>query len=695
MHTTFTNRLINETSPYLLQHAHNPVEWFPWGEEALEKAKQEDKIILVSIGYSACHWCHVMERESFENETVAKLMNDHFVNIKVDREERPDLDHIYMDAVQAIAGNGGWPLNVFLTPQAKPFYGGTYFPPQKAYNRSSWTDVLNSILQAWKERKNEIEAQAENLTDHLLKANSFGALVNPMDSNNDQQLATIEQCDQMFTTIMKTADTQWGGFGKAPKFPQTFTIQYLLRYHYFTDNKEALQQALLSIDKMLMGGIYDHIAGGLARYSTDEEWLAPHFEKMLYDNALLINILCDAYQITADKKYADAIRKTIAFVKTELMSSEGGFYAALDADSEGEEGKYYVWQKNEVDTILGENAELFCAFFDISEQGNWEEKNILRNLQSIEEFTTTRGLEKALFEKNIQQCLHQLSIQRSNRIKPSLDDKIILGWNALMLQSIAKAAVVLAEPTYHKMAETNFYFLQSRFTPAENGLQLMHTYKNGISKYLAFLDDYAYLIAALLQLYKTNFSENYLLMAFDYCNYVIENFSDEESCFFYFTHQDQTDVIVRKKEIYDGATPSGNSVMAENLLQLSIIFDNAQWRERANQMIKIVSSSTLKYPGSFGKWASLLLFQVIGVNEIVVIGKNNKDISNDILLKYVPNVVMMSSEKGNESFPLLAAKPSGQSDHIFLCKNYSCLAPFLSTNALLEEIEKSNKIRRD
>ena len=693
MHSTFTNRLINETSPYLLQHAHNPVEWYPWGEEALEKAKLEDKIILVSIGYSACHWCHVMERESFENESVANLMNANFVNIKIDREERPDLDHIYMDAVQAISGSGGWPLNVFLTPQAKPFYGGTYFPPQKAYNRSSWTDVLNSIIQAWKERKNEIEAQAENLTDHLLKANSFGAIVNTIDHNNEQEIKTIEQCDQMFANIMKTADTRWGGFGKAPKFPQTFTIQYLLRYHYFTGNEEALQQALLSIDKMLMGGIYDHIGGGLARYSTDEEWLAPHFEKMLYDNALLINILCDAYQLSAHKKYADAIRKTISFVQNELLSSEGGFYAALDADSEGEEGKYYVWQKNEVEVILGENAELFCAFFDITEQGNWEEKNILRNLHSIEDFAITRGLDQEQFEKTIQQCLQKLFDQRSNRIKPSLDDKIILSWNTLMLQSIAKAAVVLQEPAYKEIAVTNFIFLKNKFTHSQASLQLMHTYKNGVSKYVAFLDDYAYFIAALLQLYKISFSENYLLLAFDYCNYVIENFSDEESCFFYFTHQDQKDVIVRKKEIYDGATASGNSVMAENLLQLSIIFDNAQWRARSNQMVQTLSNSILKYPGSFGVWASLLLFQVTGINEVVVIGTNYANLSNEILLKYVPNMVMMSSKNGNEAFPLLAAKPSSKTENIFLCKNYACLAPFLSAGSLFLEIEKSNKIK--
>ena len=694
MYSSFTNRLIKETSPYLLQHAHNPVEWYPWGEEALAKARAEDKIILVSIGYSACHWCHVMERESFENESVAALMNAHFISIKVDREERPDLDHIYMDAVQAMSGSGGWPLNVFLTPQAKPFFGGTYFPPEKAYNRSSWTEVLHSIILAWKERKNEIEAQAENLTDHLQKANSIAAFGNTIEKNNGEELTTIEHCDQMFSTIMKSADTQWGGFGKAPKFPQTFTIQYLFRYHYFTGNKEALQQALLSIDKMLMGGIYDHIGGGLARYSTDSQWLAPHFEKMLYDNALLINILCDAYQISSHKKYENAIRKTISFVCDELLSEEGGFYAALDADSEGEEGKYYVWQKNEVDIILGIDAELFCAFFDITEYGNWEEKNILRNLQPLGDFAAARGLVEEQFAETIQLCLKKLSLQRKNRIKPSLDDKIILGWNALMLHSIAKAAVVLGEPAYGKMAAANFIFLQKHFNNAADSIQLMHTYKNGISKYPAFLDDYAYLIAALLQLYKTSFTETYLLLAFDYCSYVIENFSDEESCFFYYTHQDQKDVIVRKKEIYDGATPSGNSVMAENLLQLSIVFDNAAWKLRSNKMLKILSASVMKYPGSFGIWASLLLYQVMGINEIVVIGSNFANISKDILLNYIPNVVIMSAEHGNEAFPLLATKPSSESDYIYLCKNYCCLAPFMSINSLFSEIEKSNKINR-
>lgn len=694
MHPSFTNRLINETSPYLLQHAHNPVEWYPWGEEALEKARAQNKIILVSIGYSACHWCHVMERESFENESVAELMNAHFVNIKVDREERPDLDHIYMDAVQAITGSGGWPLNVFLTPQAKPFYGGTYFPPIKAYNRSSWTEVLNGIIQAWKEKGNEITAQAENLTDHLQKSNSFVSVVGALDKGEADVLATIEQCDQMFSTIMISADRQWGGFGKSPKFPQTFTIQYLLRYHYFTENKEALEQALRSIDKMLMGGIYDHIGGGLARYSTDSEWLVPHFEKMLYDNALLINILCDAYQLSSHKKYADAIRKTISFVQNELLSDLGGFYAALDADSEGEEGKYYVWQKNELEGILGADAELFCTFFDITEQGNWEGKNILRILEPMSDFALSRGLEEGQFEQTIRQCLQKLSLQRDNRIKPSLDDKIILGWNALMLQSIAKAAVVLEEPVYQKMAVDNVVFLQKSFMHADDSMQLQHTFKNGKSKYPAFLDDYAYLIAALLQLYKTSFIESYLLSAFNYCNHVIENFSDEESCFFYYTHRDQKDVIVRKKEIYDGATPSGNSVMAENLLQLSIVFDKVEWRARSNKMLKSLSPSIMKYPGSFGVWASMLLYQVMGFNEIVVIGSNFEKISSEILLNYMPNTVIMSSALGNDAFPLLAGKPSNELDNIYLCKDYSCLAPFLSTSSLFSAVERGNKIKR-
>ena len=375
----FTNKLIDETSPYLLQHAHNPVNWFPWGDEALQSSKKENKPILVSIGYSACHWCHVMERESFEDEETASLMNKHFINIKIDREERPDLDHIYMDAVQAMTGSGGWPLNVFLTPDAKPFYGGTYFPPKRAFNRPSWQEVLLGVIEAFSQRRSEIDAQAENLTEHLMQANAFG-----ISSAGENNFFTKENSNEAFNNIMKNADTKWGGFGRAPKFPQSFVIQYLLRYYYVNGNKEALEQALLSIDKMIDGGIYDQVGGGFARYSTDTEWLVPHFEKMLYDNALLLSIISEAYQITGDKRYREVIEETIQFVQRELMHSGGGFYAALDADSEGEEGKFYVWSYEEVIGLLGNHAIVFCDFFDVQPAGNWsdgtpslEKKNIL------------------------------------------------------------------------------------------------------------------------------------------------------------------------------------------------------------------------------------------------------------------------------------------------------------------------------
>ena len=688
---SFTNRLINESSPYLLQHAHNPVDWFPWGEEALQKAKNEHKVLLVSIGYSACHWCHVMEKESFENEEVALLMNENFVNIKIDREERPDLDHIYMDAVQAITGSGGWPLNVFLTPEAKPFYGGTYFPPVKAYNRSSWKEVLQSIAQSWQERKNEIEAQAENLTAHLTKANSFGNVETDFITPEEQNMVTMEQCHSMFANIMKSADKEWGGFGNAPKFPQTFTIQYLLQYQHFTNDSEALQHALLSLDKMLQGGIYDHIGGGLARYSTDKEWLAPHFEKMLYDNALLIDVLCDAWQITHAIKYKEAIQKTIAFIKDELTQADGGFYAALDADSEGVEGKYYVWQKQEIENILGKDASLFCEYFNVTEDGNWEEKNILRILQPADEFIAIKKIDKNELDSIIQRCLKMLAAERSKRIKPSLDDKIILSWNALTLKAIAKAALVLQDDSLQQMAEKNYIFIESNFKKSIHSSEMTHTSKNGIARHPAFLDDYAYLIAACIQLYELTFNLDYLNHAKQYTLYVIENFSDDENAFFYFTHRDQKDIIIRKKEIYDGATPSGNSVMACNLFKLSIIFNISSWEQRTVKMLGIILESVIKYPSSFGIWASLLQQKIMGVNEIVVVGLNAEKVASQISINYIPYKIVMASTVENEEYLLFKGKTATLKPVIYFCKNYECLNPFETINDLIMFIDKSRK----
>ncbi len=681
------NNLITETSPYLLQHAHNPVNWYPWSEEALHLAKKENKIILVSIGYAACHWCHVMEKESFENEDVAKVMNENFINIKVDREERPDIDGIYMDAVQAITGSGGWPLNVFLTPDAKPFYGGTYFPPINAYNRSSWTDVLLGIKKAWVEKPAQIIEQAETLTNHLHKSDFSTALKN----SNDTAIFTTDNCHTIATNILQKADTVWGGFGNAPKFPQTFTIQYLLQYYHFTKKEEVLQQALLSINKMLDGGIYDHLGGGLARYSTDAEWLAPHFEKMLYDNALLLNILADAYQLTKDKKYETPIHHSIAFLQNELMDIDGGFYAAIDADSEGEEGKFYVWQKEEIDRILGEDAELFCAYFDVSKEGNWEHKNILRILKNADEFASKNNLNIIEFEKIIDTCKQKLLQHRSQRIRPITDDKILLGWNALLITALCKAYAALNYKPYKILAQQTFDFIIEKFTVQKNNVALHHTYKKGVAKYPAFLDDYAFLIQAAIHLQEITFNTKYLHLAKQLMEHTIAYFFDEETGYFFFTNKTQTDVIIRKKEVYDGAIPSGNSTMAENLFYLSIVFNNPAWFNMANKMINQLSVAIVKYPTSFGIWASILLKQTVGINEIAILGTNVENLTNQVLEIYIPNKILQASTKQNNDFPLLAKKEITAESLIYNCFQYTCNHPINTTNGLLEVLIQNNK----
>ncbi len=680
----FSNKLIDETSPYLLQHAHNPVNWYPWSDEALQKAKDENMPILVSIGYSACHWCHVMERESFEDETTAKLMNENFVNIKIDREERPDLDHIYMDAVQAMTGSGGWPLNVFLTPDAKPFYGGTYFPPQRAYNRPSWQETLLSVSQAFKERRHEIDAQSENLTEHLLKANSFGF-------QKTDNAFTKENCTETFLNIIKNADKEWGGFGKAPKFPQTFSIQFLLGYYHVTKNEEALTQALLSLDKMIEGGIYDQIGGGFARYSTDTEWLAPHFEKMLYDNALLVSVLSEAFQLTRKIRYKEVIEETMEFIQRELLpEKQKGFYAALDADSEGVEGKFYVWSFEEVKKVLGEDAELYCAYYDVSENGNWEHTNILRAKKAVEEFAAGKNrpvneLKKLLINGN-----KKLLQERNKRIRPLLDDKIILGWNALMNTACCKAYSATGKEEYKQLAIDNMNFLLSNFK-GKGADEYHHTFKEGKAKFPAFLDDYAFLIEALIYLQEITAETQWIEKAKSLAENVIQNFTEEETGFFFYTPADQKDIIVRKKEMYDGAVPSGNSVMAYNLWKLGLLFDKKEWSEQCLKMTSSLSNAISKYPVSFGNWASLLLEITDGTQEIAIVGTETTAILKEVLAEYIPHRVIMTTKKEESGYPLLANKQVLAKASIFLCRNYTCLNPVFSAKELMLLINKAQK----
>jgi uncharacterized protein YyaL (SSP411 family) len=672
MQSIHTNRLIHESSPYLLQHAHNPVDWYPWGEEALSKSKKEDKPILVSIGYAACHWCHVMERESFEDETTALMMNQYFINIKIDREERPDLDHIYMDAVQSITGSGGWPLNVFLTPEAKPFYGGTYFPPERAYNRASWKEILEGIHKAYQEKKHEIFSQAENLTEHLRSANSFGIQANQSDAQNS--FVTVDQLNVITQNLLQSGDVVWGGFGKAPKFPQTFSIQFLLRQYHFTKNEAALKQALLSIDKMIEGGIHDQLGGGFSRYSTDNEWMAPHFEKMLYDNALLISVIAEAFQITGNLLYAKTIEDCIAFIERELTSEEGGYFSALDADSEGVEGKFYTWSLAEIRDLLKEDASIFCKYYQVEERGNWEHTNILWVRETEEEFAKLHDLHLSDFINLLKRSKSVLFEARANRVRPSLDDKILLGWNALMSTAYSKAYAALGIEAYKTSAERHMEFLEQKFRQPDG--MWHHTYKNGIAKQPAFLDDYAYLIQALIHLQEITGEGSYLLKSQDLMEMVLAHFSEAETGFFYFTHDQQNDVIVRKKEVYDGATPSGNAIMASNLLYLSKVFDRREWEQLAKRLSNTLQESTIKYPGSFGIWASLLQLYCFEFLEIAITGREFEQNLQTVMKKFIPNKIIQSGETNFSNFPLLVDRETAIPVAFYICKNFTCLRPF-------------------
>ncbi len=679
---TQMNRLQYETSPYLLQHAHNPVEWYAWKPEAFEKARRENKPLLVSIGYSTCHWCHVMERESFENEEIAAFMNEHFVNIKVDREERPDVDSIYMEACQIISGSGGWPLNCFLLPDGRPFYAGTYFPPKPAYNRPSWMQVLQNIYQNFYHRREVVEEQAERLMA-IIKSSDSVFLGDQVAPHKENTLFTPVLLQNIFYQLQNRFDRENGGFGGAPKFPGSMSLEYLLQYHYHTGEEEALHQVLFSLDRMIQGGIYDQLGGGFARYATDKAWLVPHFEKMLYDNALLIKILSDAYRVSDSVLYKETIEETLDFIEREMTSPEGGFYSALDADSEGEEGKYYVWQKSEAEAILGEEAALFCEFYDVTETGNWEEKNILWRAQSFEEFAEVFSLDVSELKKRLKTAREKMFAARNQRIRPGTDDKIMLDWNGLMCSAYASAHAALGVPKYREVAERNLAFLLEKFRQPAGHFH--HIYKNGSTQYEAFLDDYANLIEAILAVYNINFDSNLLKEAGQLTDFVIQHFYDEQSKLFFFTSGTQQDIPLRRKELYDNATPSGNSTMIHNLLKLSILLGKDTYREIAVHMLKAMRDAVERYPASFARWANALFGLVYPMHEIAVIGSESQALAADINHLYIPNKVLMASSEADENFPLLAGRNANGVTNIYICRDYACQMP-------VQNIEDAKKI---
>ena len=554
---THTNRLIHETSPYLRQHAHNPVDWYPWGEEALARARQENKPILLSVGYSACHWCHVMEHESFEDEATAQLMNEHFVSIKVDREERPDVDHIYMNAVQILTGRGGWPMTVFLTPDGKPFYGGTYFPPEDRHGLPSFRRVLLAIAQAYREKPEDVQKTVGQLMAGLQRMEALQPSGQPLDAS-----LVVEAASKLAGAY----DEDHGGIGQAPKFPNEALFELFLRAYRGTGQQKYLDMLLHTLRRMAHGGIYDQLGGGFHRYSVDERWLVPHFEKMLYDNAQLVPLYLSAYQLTGDRFFGDVARDVLEYVTREMRSAAGGFYSTQDADSEGEEGKFFLWDVAEVRRVLGDDAaEIVCRYWDVSEAGNFERRNILHVTLEVEQLAKMFRRDVEETRRLLADARAKLFAVREQRIKPGLDDKMLTAWNALMISAYAKAAEVLGEPHYQQIAVDAVNFIEATL---QRGDRLLSTYKDGVAKLNGYLDDYAFFVAALLDVFELVQDRRYLDRAAALMDATIAHFWDPQAGAFFFTSDDHEALIVRSEPAFDGSIPSGNSVAARNLLRL-------------------------------------------------------------------------------------------------------------------------------
>lgn len=664
------NRLEKESSPYLLQHADNPVHWYAWGEEAFARARAENKPVLLSIGYSSCHWCHVMAHESFEDEGTADLMNALYVNIKVDREEYPDIDHMYMDAVQAMTGSGGWPLNVFLTPDKKPFYGGTYFPPQKAYNRPSWREVLINVADYFSRHREEVEQQGEQLLSHLQNSTRIGEAIaagsTPAEGLPQPDLVKLKD------KVLAQADREEGGFGAAPKFPSTFSIRFLLDYYALHSDEEALQHALLSLDKMHMGGLYDQLGGGFSRYSTDRYWMAPHFEKMLYDNALLIEVYAIAYRLSGKETYRDIIRETVDWLIREMSlrdeSGGIGFYSAQDADSEGVEGKFYTWDAASLDDLLGEDASEFKRYFNVREEGNWEHTNILHVTEA-----SRAGL-RAEFLDKLPRLKAELLRERDRRIKPLTDDKMLLGWNALMNKALTTAYLHLGEPSYRELAEQNMAFLLKTFSHKDCLFQ--HAHRLGTTRIPAYAEDLAYLADALCQLAMVTGNSDFMSKSGEILEHLHRHFSTEGSVLFDFTHHGFQQVMINRRDVYDGALPSANAVIGGVLMRTAAWFQRMDWQQRADQMLQAMLVQVRSHPTSFAVWAGLWQQKVTGLVEVTLTGPDAAKVLAILYnKKYAPHVVYLIRD-GEPHEDNTANGPNRVGEtRIGVCKEQVCYQP--------------------
>ena len=671
----YTNQLIHESSPYLLQHAHNPVNWYPWGQKALNKAKNEHKNILISIGYAACHWCHVMEHESFEDEEVANYMNEHFVAIKVDREERPDIDQIYMTAVQLLTERGGWPLNCIALPDGRPIYGGTYFP------KVQWLDMLSQVSDFIQLHPDKAEEQAKSLTEGI--KNNELIYSDTVSAKTD---VAINDLEDIFYYLKSNIDLKNGGYGNAPKFPMPSSLQFLLHFHHLTDNKEALKAVTTTLNKMAEGGIYDQVGGGFSRYSTDEIWKVPHFEKMLYDNAQLVSVYAAAYQQTKNQAYQTVVSETLDFISWELTSPEGGFYSSLDADSEGVEGKFYVWTHAELKVVLGENAELTKDYYHVTEKGNWEQsQNILFKTGNHAEIAAKYKLTEAELIVRIAEVRKVLLAERSKRIRPALDDKILTSWNALMFKGYCDAYRAFDKAEYMEKALQNAGFINTHIKSDDNSLY--RNYKNGKASIPGFLDDYAFSIQAFISLYQVTFDEKWLLEAQQLTEYVLTHFYDSDSGMFYYTSDTEPSLIARKMEISDNVIPSSNSEMGKNLFILGHCFYNDQYINMSAKMLNNVRQHALQGGIYYANWDILMSWFASAPYEVSVVGKNSDLVRKELSAHYLPNVIL-SGTKSESNLPVLEGKWSADETLIYVCRNHVCQSPVSDLGAALKMIKQ-------
>jgi uncharacterized protein YyaL (SSP411 family) len=684
MDTRPANRLIDETSPYLKQHAHNPVDWHAWNAESLRRAKELDRPIFLSIGYSACHWCHVMEHESFENDDIAALMNQWFVNIKVDREERPDLDQIYMNAVMALSGSGGWPMSVFLTPDLQPFFGGTYWPPDAKWGRPGFREILTAVHDAWSTRREAVLNQATELTETVSQASQPVSGAAPL---NEDTLRNAQR------SLLRAADRQHGGFGSAPKFPHPMDLRVLLRCGKRFQNSEALEVVNITLDKMARGGIYDHLGGGFARYSTDERWLVPHFEKMLYDNALLVPAYLEAYQAMGNVDYVRVVRETLEYVLREMTQPQGGFYSTQDADSEGVEGKFFVWSEDEVLRELGpEDGPVFAYCYDVTTHGNWEHQNILNRPKTPAQATQFLKRDSVEVEAILARCREKLFHVRSKRVPPGRDDKVLVSWNGLMIAAMAQAANVLNEPRYAQAARSAAEFILKEM--CDDTGRLWHGYKDGRARFNAYVDDYAALIDALVELYQAIFEPWCIENALALAERMLDQFWDESDGGFFFTSADHETLITRNKDTHDSATPSGNSLAATALLKLGRLTGRRDLEDKAAGVLELMSGTLSRVPMAAGQALLALDFLLGPTHEIVLCdgasGEAGDQALNSLHRRFVPNKLALrrTPELADAALsaglqPLLQGKGAVDGEvTAYICEQGACQAPAVGSAAI-------------